>query len=350
MSFWPDSAQPAIIEDSDTVAVELGLKFRADVDGEVLGVRFYKGPRNTGTHVGNLWTSSGQKLASVTFTNETASGWQQAQFSKAVAIKAGVTYVVSYQAPVGRYSASTNFFTKTFTSGPLRADANAGVYRYGSGGFPTQVYRASNYWVDVIFRPSSGAPAPSQVTLLPDNAQPERIDYPDSSAVEVGMRFSSSVGGKVLGIRFFRGPANGGVHTGSFWTSNGQKLASVVFSNETSSGWQTAYFSTPVTIQPGVTYVVSYYAPLGRYSVTNRYFSQPVDSSPLRAPANAGVYRYGTSGFPNQTYQGCNYWVDVIFQPDTTTAAVTHSSQSVYASVSGEMLWLPGRRASGRTV
>ncbi len=350
VSFWTDSARPQIIEDSDSKAVELGLKFQANVDGEVLGVRFYKGSRNTGTHVGNLWTSSGQKLATVTFSNETSSGWQKAYFSNPVAIKAGVTYVVSYHAPVGRYSASENFFTKTFTSGPLSAGTNAGVYRYGSSGFPTQTYRASNYWVDVIFRPSSGGSAtPSAMTLLPNNAQPERIDYPDSSAVELGMRFSSAVGGKVLGIRFFRGPANGGVHTGSLWTSNGQKLASVVFSNETSSGWQTAYFSQPVTIQPGVTYVVSYYAPLGRYSITTGYFSRAVENSPLRAPVNAGVYRYGTSGFPNQTYQGCNYWVDVIFQPNTTAAASTHSSQDVYASVSGEMLALPGRRAPGRT-
>ncbi len=328
VSFWPDTARPALIDDGDRRAVELGLRFRSDVGGEVLGVRFYKGSANTGTHVGNLWTSTGVKLATVTFSNETASGWQQAYFSKAVTIQAGATYVVSYYAPVGHYSVSEYFFRNTVDAGPLHASANSGVYRYGRSAFPTQVYHASNYWVDVVFRPAASSPAPSATSLLPDSAQPATIEDPDTSAVELGMQFRSDVAGQVLGIRFFRGQANGGTHTGSLWTSAGVKLASVVFSNETSSGWQKAYFSNPVTIEAGVTYVVSYFAPLGRYSVSDNYFSTGVDSPPLHAPANGGVYRYGTSSFPNQTYRACNYWVDVIFQAASaaTTAALSPTS------------------------
>ena len=41
---------------NDTSAVELGVKFRSDVAGYITGIRFYKGPDNTGTHVGHLWT------------------------------------------------------------------------------------------------------------------------------------------------------------------------------------------------------------------------------------------------------------------------------------------------------
>ncbi len=58
--------------------VELGVKFRADQDGFVTGIRFYKGSGNTGTHTGSLWSSSGTRLATVTFTGETGTGWQQA--------------------------------------------------------------------------------------------------------------------------------------------------------------------------------------------------------------------------------------------------------------------------------
>jgi hypothetical protein len=41
-------------------------------------------------------------------------------------------------------------------NGPLHALANGvdggnGVYLYGAAAFPTQTYRASNYWVDVLF-------------------------------------------------------------------------------------------------------------------------------------------------------------------------------------------------------
>ena len=56
------------------------MKFQADVVGNVAGIRFYKGASNTGTHIGNLWDSGGALLASATFVNETASGWQTVLF------------------------------------------------------------------------------------------------------------------------------------------------------------------------------------------------------------------------------------------------------------------------------
>ncbi|MFY9974212.1 MAG: DUF4082 domain-containing protein, partial [Chromatiaceae bacterium] len=113
-----------------------------------------------GPHVGSLWSSGGTLLAQVTFTNETASGWQEASFASPVAIAANTVYVASYHAPVGRYSADTGYFASAYTNGPLTALASSeslnGVYQYGSGGFPTNSYKESNYWVDVIMTTSSG--------------------------------------------------------------------------------------------------------------------------------------------------------------------------------------------------
>ncbi|HMO12175.1 MAG TPA: DUF4082 domain-containing protein, partial [Actinotalea sp.] len=95
---------PTTVDSGDPSAVELGLKFTPTIDGYVSGVRFHKSAANTGTHVGSLWSSSGQRLATVTFTGESASGWQQGSFGTPVPVTAGTTYVVSYTAPVGRYS------------------------------------------------------------------------------------------------------------------------------------------------------------------------------------------------------------------------------------------------------
>src|SRR5205809_1608005 len=77
VSIWPATAAPTHADSTDTGAVELGVKFRSDVDGAVLGIRFFKSAANTGAHVGNLWTTAGSNLARVTFAGETASGWQQ---------------------------------------------------------------------------------------------------------------------------------------------------------------------------------------------------------------------------------------------------------------------------------
>jgi len=159
-SIWSSSAVPGIITDSDSNNVELGVKFTSDVAGSVTGVRFYKGSYNTGTHIGHLWTSSGTLLATVDFTNETASGWQQANFSKPVAIQAQTTYIISYYCPAGHYSADNWFFQNSAVNNvPLHALQNSsgnqnGVYRYGSSSFPNQSWDASNYWVDVVFTPA----------------------------------------------------------------------------------------------------------------------------------------------------------------------------------------------------
>ena len=50
-------------------------------DGFITGVRFYKGAGNTGTHTGTLYSASGSVLATGTFSNETATGWQMLNFS-----------------------------------------------------------------------------------------------------------------------------------------------------------------------------------------------------------------------------------------------------------------------------
>jgi hypothetical protein len=148
-----------VTSSGDTSAVNLGVQFTPSTSGWITGIRFYKGAGNTGTHVGSLWTSSGTLLGQVTFTNESASGWQQANFSSPIAVTAGTTYVASYFAPDGDYSYDAGYFGSSgVTNGPLTAPASSavstgnGVYAYGaSSGFPNGSFNATNYWVDVVF-------------------------------------------------------------------------------------------------------------------------------------------------------------------------------------------------------
>jgi len=138
------------------------VKFRANTDGYICGLRFYKGAGNSGTHVGKLWSSTGTLLTSATFSNETATGWQQVDFPAPVPIQANTLYVASYLAPVGGYAGDTGYFaTSGVTNGPLYALSDGesggnGVYLYGSGGFPSNTYQSTNYWVDVVFTTSTG--------------------------------------------------------------------------------------------------------------------------------------------------------------------------------------------------
>jgi hypothetical protein len=159
-SFWPSSPTPSQPDSGDGSAIEVGISFEADYDGYITGLRFYKNSSNTGTHVGHVWSSSGQLLGTAVFKGETASGWQQVSFSSPVAVAANTTYVASYFAPNGHYAANSGYFSSTFDNLPLHASRAAnGVYSYGSSSsFPTASFNASNYWVDIIYMPAASMP------------------------------------------------------------------------------------------------------------------------------------------------------------------------------------------------
>ncbi|MBD2441081.1 DUF4082 domain-containing protein [Nostoc sp. FACHB-110] len=539
-TIWDSSATPTILADSDSSAVELGVKFRSQVDGFITGIRFYKASQNTGTHEGTLWSSSGTQLARATFINESASGWQQVNFASPVAITANTTYVASYHTNVGRYSNNEGYFASSgVDSYPLYAfrdgeSGSNGVYAYSSTPtFPSSTFNSTNYWVDVVFNtnaslavtattpsnnatgistttavtstfnkvldtatigsnfelrgpgttlvnasisynsanntatlvpsaalaanttytatvkggatgvkdlagnalaanyswsfttntpdttpPTVTATTPSNnatgvstttavtatfnealdtatigsnfelrdpsttlvnasisyanntATLVPsaalaanttytatvkggatgvkdlagnalaanyswsfttgstttvissiwnNSATPATITDPDNSPVELGVKFQSSINGYIKGIRFYKSPQNTNTHVGTLWSSTGTQLAQVTFNSETASGWQQVNFATPVAITGNTTYVASYHTNVGKYSVTENFFTSRVSNSPLSALSSSessgnGVYTYNANpAFPNSSYNASNYWVDVLF-------------------------------------
>ena len=442
-SLFDEDTLPLQLEDPDTVPVTLGTRFSSEVDGRVTGIRFYKGPGNTGTHTGALWDAGGAQLATGTFTKETASGWQELMFSAPVTIRKDTTYTVSYRTEVGRYSATPNdFLARDLSRPPLRVTSQAGAYTYGSG-FPANS-SPTNYLVDVIMEripPSlaieSQDPAPGAVdvprstkvqvnfsspiasgwsltvrdgttllagtgsltnggstiswtpadtlpagatvnvelknvvgtngisladrtwsfstrapedsttqTLFSDEV-PQTASNPDAAAVELGTAFTPSRDGTIRAIRFYKGAGNGGTHTGSIWSTQGARLATVTFTNETATGWQTADLAQPLPVTAGTTYVVSYLAPQGRYSVTSGFFNQAWTRGDLTAPAgNNGRFMYG-GGYPEYSYLSTNYFVDVVFARDAATLNVSDRSPS--AGATGiDLDFTPSLRVSDR--
>ncbi|MFI6562237.1 DUF4082 domain-containing protein [Streptomyces sp. NPDC050534] len=170
-TIWPASAVPGTVNGGDGSSLELGVKFRTTVAGSITGVRFYKSPANTGTHTGSLWTASGTRLATGTFSGETASGWQQLNFATPISVKANTTYVASYFAPNGGYSYDGGYFNDSDAGlAPLTGlksgtDGGNGVFHYGStSAFPNSQSSGSNYWVDVVLDTSTASTTPPTVT------------------------------------------------------------------------------------------------------------------------------------------------------------------------------------------
>jgi hypothetical protein len=143
----------------------------------------------------------------------------------------------------------------------------------------------------------------------------------DPGPIALGMKFRASQNGYITAIRFYKSNQNTGTHTGSLWSASGTLLGQVSFASETVSGWQEATLATPIAVAAGAVYVVSYHTAVGYYSATSGYFvGAGVDQGPLRALQNGesggnGLYRYGANAFPTESYNGANYWVDVVFTP-----------------------------------
>ena len=327
---WNNSAVPAVIEEEDPNAVELGVKFCARISGTLNAIHFYRGPRNTGPHTVRLWfpniTPGSFILAAEQSVSTSATGWVTVPFSSPVHIMEGRTYLASYHTPSGYYSVDENYFypgsaastwLQTFLDG---VEGGNGVYRYGplSSTAPSDSFRSSNYWVDVDFTKGFFF---NHTLLNPCSRPAERVST-DTSAVELGVRFTPHVAGTIRSIRFFRGATspwiNYPIH---LWKDDGTLLASgtIPVSQNPNSGWVEGTFPTPVPVEPDAVYVASYHAQSGGYSHTPNDMASGIWSlgENLHALPDGGVFAYGPSGtFPNQTFSSTNYFVDVVFVPN----------------------------------
>lgn len=201
---------PTTASTDDTAAVTLGTRFTVAAGGFITGIRFYKGPDNTGTHTGTLYDADGVELATATFRNETATGWQTVTFSSAVPVVAGREYVAAYFAPKGGYAADQRFFSyKPYTSGAMTAPgggtANNGVFAPNDG-FPTESFQQSNYYVDAIYSPTDTTPLAVSATTpidgqtsVPHGAELKLTFSRDVAPASVVVTLRDAAGGQVAG-------------------------------------------------------------------------------------------------------------------------------------------------------
>ena len=378
-AIWPDVTPSGVSDANDTHSAELGVKFTPSQDGSITGVRFYKVSDNAGTHTGSLWSSNGTLLATGTFSNESTQGWEELDFSTPVQVTAGTTYVASYHTKSAHYAYTPKGLTSAVTNGPLTAQANGGVYAYGTlDCLPFEQFDdellgqrelhdvIGDLWADRVernakqrgaghpdhgraypdvcqavvpstasftltdpngnsvagstsfdstntvatFTPSSPLAADTTYTatmsgtqnsfgtpmtpytwtfttagsqcpcsIWPSTAKPAVASTTDTTAVNVGLKFTTSANGWITGIRFYKGSANTSTHVGSLWSSTGTLLGQVTFTNESSSGWQEADFSSPIPVTANTTYVVSYFAPKGGYAYTSSAFTNAASAT-----------------------------------------------------------------------
>jgi hypothetical protein len=164
----------------------------------------------------------------------------------------------------------------------------------------------------LVFAPAANA---STSALFDLGAPGPQTADPDDESVEVGAWFTVTTSFRADGIAVYRAPGNPIVSMRAhLWDGDGL-VATALTSSSPASGWVRADFAGgPRTLSPGRDYVASYTAERGRYVATTGFFEGPLTppGSALRAPADAGVYRYLNGAAPQrptETWDHSNYWV-----------------------------------------
>jgi Domain of unknown function (DUF4082) len=140
---------------SDGVSYELGMKFQSAKAGQITAIRYWKAASESGTHIGKIWSTTGNTLATVTFTNETASGWQQQALSTPLNIQANIIYIVSVNI-ISYFPITLDELTSSVVNGDLSSVADGNNAVFGSPNtLPTNSFRNSNYYRDIVFLAAS---------------------------------------------------------------------------------------------------------------------------------------------------------------------------------------------------
>lgn len=299
--------RPSLPSVTAQTPVETGTKFRVTAAGSIASIRYWKAAGETGAHIGHVWSSTGQELARASFTNETASGWQQAFLRTPLTVTAASTYVVSVNSNKN-YASTPNELSAAFVNGDIAVpDLRSGLSG-PVGTFPSTTANSTNYFRDVSFVPSGGKGI--LTTQVPSSTK-----LTDHVSYELGAKFTSDQPGEITAIRYWKDANETGAHVGHLWSPTGSELAGVTFSNETASGWQTAFLTTPVSVAANLNYTVSVNTN-SYYVATQNGLKAPIVNAPLSTIADGSNGVFGTIGtYPTSSNGNANYFRDVVLVP-----------------------------------
>lgn len=182
------------------------------------------------------------------------------------------------------------------------------------------------------------------------------------NGLEVGTRFTASSAVSITGVRIYRYDPS--TLRASLWDSSGNLLARGVFVPGPVSAWQDMTFASPVTIEPGRTYVVSYFTPKTRYAFGYYYFTDsgrtvgPITALRATAGEPNGVHCYDDAvcgSFPVRGYRDSTYWVTPLWagaeqaavpQPSPRAVQLQPQSRTVRASAKLRVTFSKSMQAS----
>jgi len=175
-------------------------------------------------------------------------------------------------------------------------------------------------WRKVSRRFTTGPTATSVQLVVQRNTLTGSYDdlefYPVPEGYELGLKFSSAVGGRITALRVWRPPGGPAAYTLRLWdaASTSTPLETVSVSDLANTGWVEVPLPTPRVITANTPYVVSYgVAEGGFYEAEPKGLQTAITAGDLSSVATEnGVYALARGTFP-ATATGANYSADVRF-------------------------------------
>lgn len=174
---------------------------------------------------------------------------------------------------------------------------------------------------------------------------PTLTNVSEAQTVTVGITVVFAVAGSVGAARFYAPTTLGGTFEAALWSvdtddvpavsGTGTLLGSATFGTLTSGAWNTVSFSSPIAVAANTAYRISVRTSQGRYTATGAFFnSAALTSGNVSAPQTGtnptgignldnGSFIESITTYPNKTFNGNAYFVDVVFDASGGSTPIT---------------------------
>ncbi len=189
---------------------------------------------------------------------------------------------------------------------------------------------------------------------------PANLNVDNGAAITTGVGFHVNATKSIAGVSFYVPTTNTGTYTVGLYqstsddsagTGTGTLLASasVAAGSVTPGTWADVLFTTPVTVNSGQMYRAARHASSGRYvSTAGAFTSAGLTANGITFnqtgtdPVGSGTFRNGmfnenaSMAYPNQTFGGADYFVDVVLASSSNDAVVGNSLPALAGSLTGD--------------
>lgn len=173
-------------------------------------------------------------------------------------------------------------------------------------------------------------------TFHDDSEVPAGTDFDDSSALDLGLRFSLGVDGTITHGRWRAADHLSGTPRWGLYRQSDQALLGWQdFPTYTIGAWNTIALTTPIPVLAGVPYQVVIWTP-NRYVATGGYLVSSITRGDITAEAQGGRFAVQPGlDYPNNSFNNGCYFVDFVLDTGGGPSGTTPNGQAIPINVGG---------------